>query len=141
MAPETPPPPREQEQSIKARKSELFEKKTADTGPRKSFSKYLGETPTAPFSKSEKVALWTAAAVVVLLFGATIVTMKGPPKKRRVYKTAPHPTAVQPATPEKEKATTPDKEKPAVSEKAKAATPEKTKTATPKTGKKAAAKS
>ena len=132
MAPETPPPPREQEQSIKARKTELYEAQAAQTGPRKAFARHLAETPAAPLSKYEKGVIWGAGAVVVLLLLAAIVTIPPPPKKIRVYKTAaPHAAGPQPSSPDAAKAAAPapgpGEVKGGSPEKAKAASPERAK--------------
>lgn len=64
-----------QEQSIKARKHELYVEDHDDLeGPRKSFREYLKETPAAPLSRNVKLMLWGAAAPVVLLFFAAMLT-------------------------------------------------------------------
>ena len=59
----------QQDQSIKARKSQLFEAdRDESAGTLKPFTVYLRETPAAPMSQGVKVALWALAALVVLLF-------------------------------------------------------------------------
>ena len=90
MEPTPPPPPsaspparpvaapREQEQSIKARKQLLFEKDEASgteqaAGPTKPFVEYLRTTPPAPLPTVAKATLWTAAVIVVLLFLAALI--------------------------------------------------------------------
>ena len=76
MAPEAP---REQEQSIKARKKELFDRESkVAAGPRRRFSEYIAATPPAPLSGGLKAALWCVGAVVLLLFLATLLTIPGP---------------------------------------------------------------
>src|SRR3954449_9375731 len=67
-----------QEQSIKARKKELFvPDEPVATGPRKSLREYLRETPAAPLSKNTKLMLWGSAAPVLLLFLGAVATGKG----------------------------------------------------------------
>ena len=77
MAPETHTTRREtQEQSIKARKDELFEGRARGVegggGLRRPFRAYLHETPAAPLSLGVKASIWGAGAVVGLLFVAAI---------------------------------------------------------------------
>jgi hypothetical protein len=78
MASEKKPAQREafeqQDQSIKARKHELFEEpQTADgAGALKPFSVYVRETPPAPMSKGMKATLWAIGVLVVLLFLAAL---------------------------------------------------------------------
>jgi hypothetical protein len=71
-------PPREQEQSIRARKEELYDEQPAParpvgTEPKKPFAVYVRETPAAPLSGLVKAALWAVGAVVVLLLIATLL--------------------------------------------------------------------
>jgi len=68
--------PREQEQSIKARKSELFEEEQLadDLGARRPFSHYLANAEATPFSTAQKLALWGLGVVVVLILLAALVT-------------------------------------------------------------------
>src|SRR4051794_17529194 len=67
-----------QEQSIKARKTELFvSDEPVATGPRKSLREYLRETPATPLSKNTKLMLWGSAAPVLLLFLGAVATGKG----------------------------------------------------------------
>ena len=71
MAPE----PRTQEQSIKARKHQLFEDDlVVATGPRRSFKDCLRETPADPLSTPLKALLWTLGTVVILLLVAALAT-------------------------------------------------------------------
>jgi hypothetical protein len=74
MAPE--PHQRTQEQSIKARKHELFEADEPDgsTGPRRSFQECLRTTPADPLSTLLKALLWTVGTIVILLLIAALVT-------------------------------------------------------------------
>jgi hypothetical protein len=70
-----------QEQSIKARKNELFVEEQVQTGPQKKLRDYLKDTPAAPLSKQVKMMLWGSAAPVVLLFvAALLVPSRSRPK-------------------------------------------------------------
>ncbi len=72
MAPE----PRTQEQSIKARKRDLFEDDPVlDAGPRRSFQDCLKETPGEPLPAWIKAGLWTLGTIVILLLVAALATM------------------------------------------------------------------
>jgi hypothetical protein len=62
-----------QEQSIKARKNELFVEEEVQAGPQKRLRDYVKETPAAPLSKNVKLTLWGSAAPVVLLFVIAIL--------------------------------------------------------------------
>jgi hypothetical protein len=75
MAPD-PSDQRTQEQSIKARKHELFEidQSDAPTGPRRSFQDCLRETPPDPLSIPLKALLWTVGTIVILLLMIALVT-------------------------------------------------------------------
>jgi hypothetical protein len=90
MAPEAP---REQEQSIKARKREIFEEEQRHADPRKPFSEYMAKTPPAPLSTGQKAALGAVGALVVLLLLAALLTMPGPRIPRRPGSGAAAPTA------------------------------------------------
>ena len=74
--------PREsQDQSIKARKHELFEdeKQGSQQGSLKAFSEYLEDIPAAPLSGSDKAVLGAVGTLVLLLFFAAIATViQGP---------------------------------------------------------------
>lgn len=72
-----PHAPREQEQSIKARKLEIFEEEQ-DFGPRRPFSEYLAETEATPLTAGQKAALWGVGLLVLLLLVAALLTMPGP---------------------------------------------------------------
>ncbi len=81
MAPE---PQRTQEQSIKARKRDLFDADTPsvdESGPRRSFQDCLKATPADPLSALVKAALWVVGTVVILLLVAALAT--GGKKKPR----------------------------------------------------------
>jgi hypothetical protein len=67
-----------QEQSIKARKHELFvEEEPSTARPRMQFREYLRQTPATPMSKNVKLMLWGSAAPVAFLFFAALLTSKG----------------------------------------------------------------
>ena len=80
------PNQRTQEQSIKARKHELYEADEPDgsTGPRLSFQECLRTTPADPLSPLLKALLWTVGTVVILLLIAALATSgaKKPRPKR-----------------------------------------------------------
>jgi hypothetical protein len=86
MAPESP---REQEQSIKARKREIFEEEQ-QLGPQRPFSAYLKSTPAMPMTGMQKGILGAVLALVVLLLLAAFATMPSP-------RSHPHPAAPKPA--------------------------------------------
>jgi hypothetical protein len=74
MAPE---PQRTQEQSIKARKRELYEDDEPipdSTGPRRSFRECLRTTPADPLSTLFKALLWVVGTLVILLLLAALAT-------------------------------------------------------------------
>ena len=86
MAAETPKRRESEEQSIKARKKELFEEQTPDvslSGPRKPVKVYLQQTPAMPLSPGVKVALWILGVVVLLLFLAALMTRGGRTQRPR----------------------------------------------------------
>ncbi len=65
-----------QEQSIKARKHQLYEDDPVlDTGPRRSFKECLRETPAEPLSTPIKALLWTLGTVVILILVAALATI------------------------------------------------------------------
>ncbi len=73
-----PDEPRQtQEQSIKARKNQLFDDHAPapDLGSSKPFKDFLRDTPAAPLSGGTKAVLWTAGVLVALLLVAAL--MKG----------------------------------------------------------------
>ena len=72
-----PPDQHTQEQSIKARKHQLFEVDTpldGSTGPRRSFQDCLRETPAEPLSTPLKALLWTLGTIVILLLVLALAT-------------------------------------------------------------------
>jgi hypothetical protein len=85
MAPDHPHQ-RTQEQSIRARKNQLFDKDELpddlSAGPRKSLRDCLRETPAAPLSPIVKVILWAIGIVVLLLLAAALATGGGKKKPR-----------------------------------------------------------
>jgi hypothetical protein len=74
MAPEMQTHRETQEQSIKARKSELFEEEVRESegGPARPFRAYLETTPATPLSLGIKASLWSMGVVVGLLFVAGV---------------------------------------------------------------------
>ena len=71
-----------QEQSIKARKRQLYEADepvVGDGGPRKSFQEYLRTTPADPLSTPLKALFWTLGTIVIVLLAIALAT--GGPKK------------------------------------------------------------
>ena len=67
-APAPDPHHRTQEQSIKARKNQLFDSDENDQfGPRRSFAECLRETPAAPVPLAIKALLWVVGCLVVLI--------------------------------------------------------------------------
>ena len=77
MAAEKPKPRESEEQSIKARKNQLFEAQTregAPSGPKKPLRVYLRDTPAMPISPGVKATLWGVGALVLLLFLAALAT-------------------------------------------------------------------
>jgi hypothetical protein len=82
MAPDHPHH-RTQEQSIKARKNQLFdsdEPVEATAGPRKSLQDCLRETPAAPLSPMVTAILWAIGIVVLLLLAVALATGGGKKK-------------------------------------------------------------
>ena len=66
------------EQSIKARKSELFQGNPAPIlSPLKPFPDYLRDTPPTPLTKTTRVVLWTVAVMVGLLFLIALTSSRG----------------------------------------------------------------
>lgn len=93
-------PPREtveqQDQSIKARKHQLFEEPDRADGAVKPFKVYLRDTPPAPLSGGVKATLWAVGAVVVLLLLAALFG-GGRRSTPRTRSAALHGPAAQPA--------------------------------------------
>jgi hypothetical protein len=80
--PSRPGPTREalehQDQSIKARKSELFDARHAEPGRVvRPFAEYLRETPATPLSPGWKAGLWALGALVALLLVASLAKSVG----------------------------------------------------------------
>jgi hypothetical protein len=72
-----PDPPRTQEQSIKARKHELFEADEpldGSNGPRRSFQECLRTTPADPLPTLLKGLLWTIGTIVILILIVALAT-------------------------------------------------------------------
>jgi hypothetical protein len=99
MAPDSPHQ-RTQEQSIKARKHQLFEDdEPLDAGPRRSFRECLRETPAEPLSTPVKALLWTLGVIVVLLLVAALLTASHKkPKPKPVTALLQIPRHVEPAS-------------------------------------------
>src|SRR5262249_51210796 len=75
-----------QDQSIKVRKSQLYEapKPTVVVPVIKPFAEYVRDTPAAPLSPNAKTALWVVGSLVLLLFLASLLFRPGPrPTSRR----------------------------------------------------------
>ncbi|MFO0950239.1 MAG: hypothetical protein U0835_03630 [Isosphaeraceae bacterium] len=66
-----------QDQSIKVRKSQLFEPTAAGepAAPTRPFTEYLRDTPPAPVSPAVKAVLWGVGLVVLLLFLAAFLAV------------------------------------------------------------------
>jgi hypothetical protein len=64
-----------QDQSIKARKTQLFDDEPVDESlATQSFAHYLKTTPPAPLAQWFKIMLWALGVVVLLLFFAAIMS-------------------------------------------------------------------
>lgn len=79
---------RTQEQSIKARKHELFEDPTDEhpslgSAPRRSFAECLRDTPARPLDPSVRIGLWAIGVLVVLLLLAAFAKVGSRPSKHR----------------------------------------------------------
>jgi hypothetical protein len=97
MASDKPPVSREsvehEDQSIKVRKSHLFE--PTDEGPAEvlPFEEFLRSTPPTPLSPGVKAALWVVGAIVALLFLAALLSVgrssrpRGRADRAPVYRT------------------------------------------------------
>ncbi len=71
-------PPREEDQSIRDRKRQLYggdEEALApsELGGRKTFADYVHETPAAPLSNGVKAILWVTGVIVVLLLAVALL--------------------------------------------------------------------
>jgi len=84
----TPPTPEvleQQDQSIKARKVQLFEERdrAGDGLATKPFADYVNATPPAPLSPAVKASLGAVAVLVALLFLAALFYRPAPKHGRR----------------------------------------------------------
>jgi hypothetical protein len=90
---------RTQEQSIKARKHQLFEVDEpldGQLGPRRSFQECLRTTPADPLSTPLKALLWTIGTIVILLLIAALATGGAKkPRPKPVSNLAPSSTAAR----------------------------------------------
>lgn len=80
--------PKDQDQSIKARKKLLYEEdevppSALSDGDRLPFRAYLSKTPAAPLPIGTKALLWLAAVIVGLLLLVTILRRSFPSKPPR----------------------------------------------------------
>ena len=75
-----------QDQSIKVRKSQLFEAgdKGVEPPTTRPVTEYLKDTPATPLSGLEKAGLWTAAVVVGLLLLAALFNGRNKPRPRQL---------------------------------------------------------
>lgn len=86
MAAETPKRPGSEEQSIKARKKELFEEEVREapvSAPKKPARVYIQQTPAMPLSTGVKATLWIVGAIVAVLLVAALATRGGKPPRPR----------------------------------------------------------
>jgi hypothetical protein len=75
--------PETQEQSIKARKHQLFEPDApaVEVGSGRSFKDFVRTTPATPMSGLTRAALWAAGVVLALVVVAALLkTFHGPPQ-------------------------------------------------------------
>jgi hypothetical protein len=88
---------RSPEQSLKSRKSTLFdedEPASAASAPRRSFQDCLRQTPAAPLSTGLKATLWVVGGIVVVLLIAALATSGGKrPRPKLGGETNPNPPA------------------------------------------------
>ena len=78
-----PEAPEAQDQSIKARKSSLFEVKTGPASVNRPFGEYVREAAPAPLTPTMKAILGALAAVVALLFLASLLnSFRAKPSRR-----------------------------------------------------------
>jgi hypothetical protein len=79
MASDKPPVSREsvehEDQSIKVRKSQLFEPTAQGPAEVRPFEEFLRSTPPTPLSPGVKAALWVVGAIVALLFLAALLSV------------------------------------------------------------------
>jgi hypothetical protein len=76
------PPPEQQDQSIKARKSSLFEGPVGTVDATRPFAEYVKVVPATPLSPGVKATLVVIAALVALLLLAALFTGHGPKRHR-----------------------------------------------------------
>ena len=78
------PHDRTQEQSIKARKHQLFgaDDDQAESSPRATFAELLRDTPADPLSPLTRGILWTVGALVILLLVVAFATIGTRPRVR-----------------------------------------------------------
>jgi len=76
------PPPEQQDQSIKARKSSLFEGPDSAVDTTRPFAEYVKQVPAMPMSLGMKALLCVVATVVVLLLLAALFTGHGARRHR-----------------------------------------------------------
>lgn len=72
-------PIEDQERSIKARKNQLFDPSAGDdveAETRKPFAVYLKTVPGTPATPGQKQAFWCVAAVVLILFLASLLSLR-----------------------------------------------------------------
>jgi hypothetical protein len=98
-APNPAPPPREaveqQDQSIKVRKSLIFEPtQHADGAVIKPFPEYLKTVPAAPLTPVVKAALWCVGVLIVLLFLAALFMGRSPAPRGRCAERSNRPRPV-----------------------------------------------
>ena len=72
-----------QEQSIKARKHQLYDTApVVETGSRRPFKEFLRDTPATPLSAGTRAALWAVGVVVALLLVAAMLKGHGGSKAK-----------------------------------------------------------
>ena len=72
-------PMEDQERSIKARKNQLFDPTAAEEAPaptKMPFAAYLKTVPATPATPGQKQAFWTVAAIVLILFLASLLSLR-----------------------------------------------------------------
>jgi hypothetical protein len=94
MAPEKNEGLEHQDQSIKARKFQLFDEgKPEEGGPLRPFAEYVRQTPAASLSPVVKASLWATGVLAILLFIAAMLGW-GTKTRRRQAEVAPSRPAV-----------------------------------------------
>ena len=72
-------PMEEQDRSIKARKNQLFDNPALADEPaptKMPFAAYLKTVPATPATPAQKQAFWSLAAVVLILFLASLLSLR-----------------------------------------------------------------